>query len=340
MKIISCILAIVIFLPTVALLPVVAEEDAYDLRGTTLMPNVHPTDWVQAFNDGVTWLDWGYFHRAVQKEIRTQYGLNEGELYIPGSGKNGGKGFADLYWTVDDTTYLWDVKTALHGYDTDKQKEDLDQLQRYVDANINHKSAGELAVNDPIPTTPTTFTVIDEKNVAISGKYTATYQNAGNGLIFYRFDKIKDDDEPEEEKPPYVIPWSNDNNSNSNKDAENDAIDRSKIITYKEPQGSDKAAIAAALTIYAAYFASQPSGMDSVTKSNQAYAAMYISGQVSTDEYLEVLEVLYGEKWRENLEKASQNNELDNFDDLMKAIQGESGDYDKAGKAQPPAIHS
>ena len=42
MKIISCILAIVIFLPTVALLPVVAEEDAYDLRGTTFMLNLCP----------------------------------------------------------------------------------------------------------------------------------------------------------------------------------------------------------------------------------------------------------------------------------------------------------
>lgn len=95
MKLISCLLVIALLLPTIALLPVAAadEEDIYDLRGTTLIPNIHPIDWIQAFNDGVTWFDWGYFHRAVQKEIRIQYGLSEGELYIPGSGKNGGKAF-------------------------------------------------------------------------------------------------------------------------------------------------------------------------------------------------------------------------------------------------------
>ena len=76
--------------------------------------------------------------------------------------------------------------------------------------------------------------------------------------------------------------------------------------------------------------------MDSVTKTNQACAAMFVTGQLSTDDYLEMLEVLYGEEWREKFETAADNNDFDDFDDLMKAMQGESGNYDRAGKAQPP----
>ena len=149
-------------------------------------------------------------------------------MYIPGSGKNGGKGFADLYFKQGSFTYLWDVKTALHGHDTYKQKQDLDQLERYVNGDENYRSASEF-VNDPIPTTPTTFTVIDEKKPGINRKYTVTYQNAGNGLIFYRFDRIKKDDDDEEEdknRIPYI--WDKFNRSESYNQAKDDVIDRSK----------------------------------------------------------------------------------------------------------------
>ncbi len=55
MRLISCMLVIALLLPTVNLLPVsaevqvqgVSEEKIYDLKGTMLIPNVHPIDMVR-----------------------------------------------------------------------------------------------------------------------------------------------------------------------------------------------------------------------------------------------------------------------------------------------------
>lgn len=73
------------------------------------------------------------------------------------------------------------------------QKDDLNQIDRYVEAGnrlgYTYCSAAEL-VNDPISSEPITFVVKDIKKPKINNNYTVTYQNAGNGLIFYRFDKL------------------------------------------------------------------------------------------------------------------------------------------------------
>ena len=230
-----------------------------------------------------------------------------------------------------------------HSYADKNKQKGLDQLNNYIKNGEGNFKCGN---TDGTNIEDGEFSFSLELYCERGGKtwtedvtYDVTYSHLEQGLIIYNFHRtaVKRDEKPKEEPVPKVIPRENQNGSNSNKDAKDDGIDRSKRITYNDKSKDDNmAAIKTALLIYAAYYAAQPSGMDSVTKTNQACAAMFVTGQLSTDDYLEMLEVLYGEEWREKFETAADNNDFDDFDDLMKAMQGESGNYDRAGKAQPP----
>ena len=79
----------------------------YALRYTSIIPNSYPADWfATAFVDGVTMYDFGYFHRKVQEDIIDRNSNIQKEVYLVGSGKDGGKGRADLTYTINDVTYV------------------------------------------------------------------------------------------------------------------------------------------------------------------------------------------------------------------------------------------
>lgn len=186
------------------------EEKKYDLRNTSISENKFPDDWFASFRDGITEYDFGYFHRKVQNYIIKNYEGFQREKYFKDGGENGSKGFADLIKTDDDDdiTYVWDVKTALHGHDAVYQKQDLDQIDRYVEAGKRtgqkYCSAADYE-KDPITHDPITFIVEDENLPKVNKSYSITFQNVGNGLIFYRFDKLKKDN-PQENTAPDSSP--------------------------------------------------------------------------------------------------------------------------------------
>ena len=186
------------------------EEKKYDLRNTSISENKFPDDWFASFRDGITEYDFGYFHRKVQNYIIKNYEGFQREKYFKDGGENGSKGFADLIKTDDDDdiTYVWDVKTALHGHDAEYQKQDLDQIDRYVEAGKRtgqkYCSAADYE-KDPITHDPITFIVEDENLPKVNKSYSITFQNVGNGLIFYRFDKLKKDN-PQENTAPDSSP--------------------------------------------------------------------------------------------------------------------------------------
>ena len=295
-------------------------------------------------------LPYNEIHKRVQKDIwnNSNNKVETGELRIDyknvkesEKGTKGTYGYADVYEINNETNYLWEVKP--HSYADKNKQKGLDQLNNYIKNGEGNFKCGN---TDGTNIEDGEFSFSLELYCERGGKtwtedvtYDVTYSHLEQGLIIYNFHRtaVKRDEKPKEEPVPKVIPRENQNGSNSNKDAKDDGIDRSKRITYNDKSKDDNmAAIKTALLIYAAYYAAQPSGMDSVTKTNQACAAMFVTGQLSTDDYLEMLEVLYGEEWREKFETAADNNDFDDFDDLMKAMQGESGNYDRAGKAQPP----
>ena len=186
------------------------EEKKYDLRNTSISENKFPDDWFASFRDGITEYDFGYFHRKVQNYIIKNYEGFQREKYFKDGGENGSKGFADLIKTDDDDdiTYVWDVKTALHGHDAVYQKQDLDQIDRYVEAGKRtgqkYCSAADYE-KDPITHDPIRFIVEDENLPKVNKSYSITFQNVGNGLIFYRFDKLKKDN-PQENTAPDSSP--------------------------------------------------------------------------------------------------------------------------------------
>lgn len=202
------ILAVLFLLPTFNSIPAKAGvvTKTYDLRTTTLSPNIYPTDWWEAFLDGVSFFDFGYFHRQVQKDIIKNHAEINAEVRLLLDDESNKKGRADLVYNYNNTFYVWDVKTALHGHNMNYQRDDLEQIDKYVTAGIkngyDYRSAKYL-INDPIPTNQVTFIVQDIEKPRINSNYTVTYQNAGNGLIFYRFDKIRRSLLPE--KNPVVV---------------------------------------------------------------------------------------------------------------------------------------
>lgn len=331
---------------------VIAEEEIYEeiTYETNFYDTTHQSENNWYLLNKYDLLPYNEIHKRVQKDIwnNSNNKVETGELRIDyknvkesEKGTKGTYGYADVYEINNETNYLWEVKP--HSYADKNKQKGLDQLNNYIKNGEGNFKCGN---TDGTNIEDGEFSFSLELYCERGGKtwtedvtYDVTYSHLEQGLIIYNFHRtaVKRDEKPKEEPVPKVIPRENQNGSNSNKDAKDDGIDRSKRITYNDKSKDDNmAAIKTALLIYAAYYAAQPSGMDSVTKTNQACAAMFVTGQLSTDDYLEMLEVLYGEEWREKFETAADNNDFDDFDDLMKAMQGESGNYDRAGKAQPP----
>lgn len=154
-------------------------------------------DWSKAINeDGFAW---NAFHIAVQNDIRGKHVfVGRSELPIDFRNENGDltgkKGKADLYRRENEddpesTTYLWEVKPASYSIEP-KLTKGLIQLQGYINSKTNYTVGG-----------------IDIMSGSCTlGNYTITYENAGNGLIFYWFERNEEEKEPEPEPEPELEP--------------------------------------------------------------------------------------------------------------------------------------
>ncbi|MDE5946006.1 MAG: hypothetical protein K2G63_01670, partial [Oscillospiraceae bacterium] len=96
------------------------------------------------------------------------------------------------------------------------------------------------------------------------------------------------------------------------------------------------AAVASICTILAMYFVATYKGTDSVSKSKQAYAGMFLAGAISVEDFMEFCEVVYGEELFSEIETVISNADPEMQKDLMKGLNEISEEFTKAGKAQPP----
>ena len=149
------------------------------LPNTIMIPNT-PVDWAIAYADGIGWP--GFFHLKVEKYIRENNpGIEPKELFIPGTGRYGYNGRADIYAIVNNKTYIWDVKPASNGYWPKKQNA-KDQVKKYVNADLSYDYGSKNLINNDyfICETPNKVEYLVEFGHSLDM----------DGLIFYRFTRL------------------------------------------------------------------------------------------------------------------------------------------------------
>lgn len=200
LRFVSCILVIAILLQLIIQMPVSAATNV----GVITIPRVTQADWNQAFADGVPANDKTYFHRALQNHIISIYktvGIDMlMEVEIKNGSLTGNDGRADLLLPnvgVPPTTYIWDIKPSSTWYKSYERNQAIKQLNNYVtqyQTNTNKQcDTGNNYSNDISDGFCYTYT-------SLGVLYIITYQNAHNGLIFYRFDRVDDDDDEDDSK--------------------------------------------------------------------------------------------------------------------------------------------
>lgn len=196
------------------LLLVYAEENSYPdpdiLTGspgyklpwnTTLKPNEY-LEWetasevIKAFNkysnnSKYNILKWShnYFHNQVEYKIAKDYGLT---AEVPTchykktyeDGKTTGR--ADLSTKRNKETFIWEVKPVVYVLNNTLRKNTFEtQLDRYIDSDEWYRNGYKSKIHFDKNT-------LDSKE----GMFKITYEDAGNGMIVYRFDflweKIKE----------------------------------------------------------------------------------------------------------------------------------------------------
>jgi len=79
--------------------------------------------------------------------LRSENKYGETNVYIPGGGKEGGEGFADIVLYVDGGAQIYEIKPQSYYDDSKKKQDGEDQLNRYIKAynknnnNSNNTSA-------------------------------------------------------------------------------------------------------------------------------------------------------------------------------------------------------
>ena len=107
----------------------------------------------------------------------------------PTTGKLTSSGRADIYLKEGELTYLWEVKPASFLDDTlyGKRTQGEQQLQNYVDSNINFRNGKDYPNATPYIYLTGTFNVLTPSGAV----YEVDFLPSGNGLIIYKFRKIQ-----------------------------------------------------------------------------------------------------------------------------------------------------
>ncbi len=301
---------------------------------------------------------WNSFHNAVQTDICSKNdGLVEKELTIKYSKDNGkleGKtGRADLWMKGNDTfTYLWEVKP--YSYSTEpKRSIARAQLANYVLSDQTTFKTGGMQIEGG--------EVILSKPVVHVGyteyvTYTITYTNAGDGLIFYSFERQVDKREPNTETKPVEVPVRLPSKEKATGEILNPPIPIPVYTTNTDidlPEVLALAAIAAAWGTQHAKINENPHTSNSLSAAIVAASAAFIiavnpimtnAAEIDNDkintaveDFKLALEVYGGEEILEELENYLLSEDEELLQALIKEIQGEAEAYEKAGDAQPPS---
>ncbi|MCM1233937.1 MAG: hypothetical protein NC489_27845 [Ruminococcus flavefaciens] len=311
-------------------------------------------------------LSWNYFHKAVQDDIIVKSQISDNkitkELSIRYSDKQIEQldlkkktGRADLAMKVKNTdgsvnTYLWEVKPASYIKDPNRTK-GLLQLTNYV------QSSSEYRIGN------TSGTDISG-GVFEKGKYIITYKNMKNGLILYWFQRKQDEETQPETQPAEAVEKS-DEKANA-KDAligwlptppvvipDLPGVEVAPGITVDEldletlgKRVAAACAIAASIAVVCKYSKQLSSVMIAMgQRSVQFLTAMAMMPLTEAnaaeikrecDDYEDFLKIFYSGNYEDLYREAMENGESERLEDLIRGIQDDSQDYDKAGEAQPP----
>ena len=222
------------------------SEAAYEGEQDSLSTINKAGDWTQARIDGCPW---NFFHNKVQEHLKGTYNFGSIDIELkihykdyvtnPVTGKPSKTGSVDLsFETVDidsnEVTYLWEVKPYSYFSGTKRIKAQQ-QLANYLNSELridiestdNYLSGG---------TTPYIYSGIIQNVIAPknNAKYKIIYDVCNDGLIFYRFEKIEDEnkqnDDNAEEEPE----------SDSNPKTDEDLKPDSDPSTYEPTQNDEQ----------------------------------------------------------------------------------------------------
>lgn len=310
---------------------------------------------------------WNNINNNVETgELRIDYkNVKESE-----KGTKGTYGFADVYEINKGADYLWEVKPPSYA-DKNKQK-GLDQLNNYIENGIGNFKRGN---TDGTNIEDGEFSFSLELYCEQGGKtwtedvtYDVTYSHLEQGLIIYNFHRsaIKRDEQKKEEPKSEQVHQQSYNNAakevssqtateyrkvdhipvegetysyNSNGDIVNNRGEI--VITVSSLMAID--ALAKSLKISNAKVKNNPRWDNTLSEEIDKETTAYLitENSMSADQkaaaffyfkdFLDIIELS-----DEDIEEVMSEDDQDTIDEVIKEIHGESDDYDKAGKAQPP----
>lgn len=310
---------------------------------------------------------WNNINNNVETgELRIDYkNVKESE-----KGTKGTYGFADVYEINKGADYLWEVKPPSYA-DKNKQK-GLDQLNNYIENGIGNFKRGNTNGTN-IEDGEFSFSL--ELYCERGGKtwtedvtYDVTYSHLEQGLIIYNFHRsaIKRDEQKKEEPKSEQVHQQSYNNAakevssqtateyrkvdhipvegetysyNSNGDIVNNRGEI--VITVSSLMAID--ALAKSLKISNAKVKNNPRWDNTLSEEIDKETTAYLitENSMSADQkaaaffyfkdFLDIIELS-----DEDIEEVMSEDDQDTIDEVIKEIHGESDDYDKAGKAQPP----
>lgn len=377
-KIISMFLVLVMLWVNVMPSTIKAETSNYsNTKGsrdsvvlTTLLPNT-AQDWAIAYKDGIGYP--GYFHNKVVNKIRNiSYSSLEKEMLIPGAGRFGFDGRADLAKLGEGNTYIWEIKPASNGY-YPKRIGAVNQVKRYVNASNSYK----IGSNSEIKNGEFTSDVVNIKGDITT--YKIIYKNSicNDGLIFYRFERVGRKNPQEEPAPETETVINSRKDSIRNRITSDEGylpeptgtvtIDWKKLVVYTAVAtglavgGSEFSQTSVGQTISAAardflsryaYSLAKIAGTAGTVgagyflSSQTVYAAESDKGQNKQIDYKELsdamydfetmIETLIGFDYLDELIDSSSEVSEDDINKMLKDIQGENKAYGDACSAQPP----
>lgn len=318
-------------------------------------------------------LPWCVFHVAVQLDIVKKNSI-VGEIskemridYVDKNNKKTGKwGRADIAVNDGKNTFLWEVKPYSYSQSPKKELGEA-QLALYVASDTNYY-IGTNQIKDG----EFIFLVISyHRDYTEYISYTVKYMVGSNGLILYTFQRnsVERVEEPNEEYDMAYYPHESKvyayaevlepvydyNNEESTVNvpqllqvvafatvwqAANERINRNPDTNNSLSDGIIIACekFKTAVMKYMAqirYVATGTAGAAGVfVFSGQEAQAAELNAAFS--EFMDAVEVYADKDLADQLLKAVMEGDEEKFNELLKLIQGESEDFDKAGEAQPP----
>lgn len=281
---------------------------------------------------------------SVEREVEIK------DKYVEGK-PTGRPGRADIGITMMGITYLWEVKPWSYRDDPKKRTSAQDQLAGYVDSNADFKTGGNQIEGG---TAARSFTRVREGAIE-EVTYEITYIVESDGLIFYKFERSSKKSQKQEQEETQQVPVAFPEKENAIED----------ITSWENPSPEvcmDPVQIGLLMAFATGWkdindkINSNPDAANSVSAAISAGCQMFIvavganltlmltnpeevnAAEVNTaiDDFMTLIEVFGGEEYLEQFMQALSENDEEAIDELIKQIQGEADEYEKAGEAQPP----